>query len=517
MITTVICFSQTNTNISNSTNWDTEPYIAVNPTNSNNIVAAWMRVSGITLVIGTNYSIDGGLTWTTPTTIPNLHPTFLMADVSLTFNNAGNVFMSYVNYSAAQDSGYVMVTKSLDGGATWGARVKAFNGLATPDKPIDRPWIVVDNSGGVFDGRLYVVTKSVESGVMPHHVWMKYSADNGSTWSSQILVDDSIPSNLITNTMGAPTVGADGSLYIGYLSYDPPSSPFARMICLKSTDGGVSFIPHIIGYPVAGSAITDTLYQGSIVLSANPTVAGNIVFTFTDQRNGDPDILSVHSNDGGNTWTSVPVRLNDDGLSNGVGQDMSWAGFSTTGKYGVAWRDRRNTGGTSSSPFEIFSTVSIDGGSTFKPNYKISSAPSPFINIQKGNDFIGISLNDNFVFYDWCDLRTGNTEIFFNKTSMTFFTAVSEGNMPGFVSSIFPNPTSTNATLKFTVKEKQFLNISLFDLQGRLMKIIASQNFNIGDHTFQISTSDLPSGTYLVCMKNKNETVISSVRLTVGK
>ncbi|MCX6296729.1 MAG: T9SS type A sorting domain-containing protein, partial [Bacteroidetes bacterium] len=70
-------------------------------------------------------------------------------------------------------------------------------------------------------------------------------------------------------------------------------------------------------------------------------------------------------------------------------------------------------------------------------------------------------------------------------------------------------------TLKFSVKEKQYLKIVLFDLQGRLIKIIVSQNFNEGDQTFQVSTSDLSSGAYLVCIRNKYNATISSVKLSV--
>jgi hypothetical protein len=185
------------------------------------------------------------------------------------------------------------------------------------------------------------------------------------------------------------------------------------VICTKSTDGGTTFIPHPAMNYAGNSASTDTLYQGSYSLSANPANAGNIIFQATDSRNGDMDVLAVFSNDGGITWSNTPVRVNDDPLSNGVGQDMSWSAFSSTGKYAVTWRDRRNYGTSSQDSFEVFTAVSTDGGATFYPNYKLSSAPSPFINIQRGNDFIGVCMNSSYIFSDWCDKRTGNNEIFF--------------------------------------------------------------------------------------------------------
>lgn len=512
-------FAQTNTNISNFTYWDTEPSIAINPTNSNNLVAAWMKATAFGIIsVATSYSTNAGNTWSTPATIPHLYTNFTSADVSLAFNAAGDVYLCYIDFATTQDSGYVMVVRSVTGGASWGTGVKVINGLQTPDLPIDRPWLVIDNSGGTYNGRVYVVSKSVEVGAMPHHIWTKYSADNGATWSSQKLVDDSIPTNLVTNAMGVPAVGADGNFYIAYVSYNPSQSLYARLICLKSTDGGQSFIPYIIGNAAANSPLTDSLFQGSYVLSANPTNAGNLIFTFTDQRNGDPDILSVFSNNGGVTWTSTPMRVNDDAIGNGAGQDMCWAGFSQTGKYAVSWRDRRNTGGTSTSSFEIYTTVSTDAGVSYKPNYKTSSAASPFINIQKGNDFIGICMDDNFVYSDWCDLRTGNTEIFVGKVPMSTFTGISESlNNDALQIKLFPNPSSENATLVLNLMQKQFLQITLCDVQGKLLKNVFSGNLAAGEKQLQINTSDLDSGSYMLRIETENKNRINTSLLKVKR
>lgn len=510
-----ISFAQ-NVNISNLSGWDTEPSIAVNPTNPNNLIAGWMKLSGFTLAIGTSYSNDGGSTWSTPTVIPHLHPGFTSADVSLTFSNGGTAYMSYIDSHPSQDSGFVMITKSLNGGLSWSTPVKVTNSNESPDFPVDRPWIAIDNSGGAFNGKLYIVSKSIEAGAMPHHIWMKSSSDNGNTWSALKMMDDSIPSNLITNSMGVPAVGSDGNVYVAYISYNPPQSPFPRMICLKSTDGGNNFIPKIIGYPVSGSAISDTLYQGSYVLSANPTNANNLIYTFTDQRNGDPDILSVHSSNGGITWNATPVRINKDAVGNGVGQDMCWAGFSASGKYAVGWRDRRNTGGTSSSPFEVYASVSTDGGVSFKPDQNMSSSPSPFINIQKGNDFIGVCLSDNYVYADWCDSRSGNTDIFVNKSAMSVFTGVADDIVNEDVKmKIYPNPTTGNATLQLHLRAPQYLTIDLADMNGNVIKTISSQQFNGQEPSIYIETNGLSAGSYLVRVQSDGGNVIATTLLKV--
>src|ERR1035437_10717856 len=90
-VCSTITWAQTNTNISNFTYWDTEPSIAINPTNSNNLVAAWMKVTAVGKTsAAVCYSSNAGATWSAPFATPHLHTNFTGADVSLAFHNAGN-------------------------------------------------------------------------------------------------------------------------------------------------------------------------------------------------------------------------------------------------------------------------------------------------------------------------------------------------------------------------------------------------------------------------------------------
>src|SRR5688500_10777159 len=88
-------FSQSNdANISTYSFADTEPYIAVNPANPNNIITGWMRVTGFTQIsIFTKASFDGGQTWSSGTTMPHLWPSFTSADISIDFSSAGTAYL----------------------------------------------------------------------------------------------------------------------------------------------------------------------------------------------------------------------------------------------------------------------------------------------------------------------------------------------------------------------------------------------------------------------------------------
>ena len=76
-----------------------EPYLAINPTNPQHMVAAWMGYQwNQKIVIKNAVSFDGALSWSTPTWQAHQQSGNTSADVSLAFNAQGELFMSYVDY-----------------------------------------------------------------------------------------------------------------------------------------------------------------------------------------------------------------------------------------------------------------------------------------------------------------------------------------------------------------------------------------------------------------------------------
>lgn len=504
----------TDANISNYGFADAEPFIRVNPANPNNVIAAWMKITGPTQVsIFSKSSSDGGQTWSSGTTLPHLWSSFTSADVSIDFNSSGTAYICYIDADQAQDSGYVMVAGSTDGGLTWNTPVKVISLLEKPDFPIDRPWIAIDRSSASTSGNMYIMSKSVDIGAAPHHVWMKSSVDGGATWSSIRQVDDSIPVGSTSNAMAVPAVGGDGNLYAGYISYNPSQSPFVRIISIKSTDGGNTFTPYVIANLTASSAVTDTFYQFSYTMCANPVNNNNLIFTWTDGRYGDADILASVSDNAGVTW-SAPVRINDDPQGNGVGQDMCWASFSSTGQFACAWRDRRNGGTSSQSPFEVYAMLSLDGGASFTPNYRLSSAASPFINVQKGNDFLGVSLTGNYIISDWCDLRNNNLEIFCRKEQLSNVIGIGDiqNNTTSFT--CYPNPASQELTAEFELSKDELVKITVCDINGRELKQVVNKKMSRGRQQVSFNIASLAAGTYLCRLECGNKVSVAGFEKT---
>jgi hypothetical protein len=481
--------------------WNGENTLAINPTDSNNLVAAWMKLTGIgrvSIVVST--SNDGGQTWGVPVVMPHFYVNSTSADPTLCARNDGTFFLAYIDYHLNFDSGAVYVSQS-NGGAGWSTPVEVINGMASPDLPLDRPWIVVDNSNTPSQGTLYVVTKSAKDAPLPHYIWEMESADSGATWTSPTLVDDSISIGPATSSMGTPIVGADGMLHVLYLSYNPSQFIFPRYV-MVSKHFGTPFTARNVNTLSVNSFFSpsDSLYQYSYHLDANPLDSNNLVVSWTDNSNGDPDIFSVRSTDKGLTW-SPALRINDDTISNGVGQDMCWAGFSPTGTYAAAWRDRRDGGPGQNADYRVYAVKSDDGGLSFSPDKPIGSQIGSLFIPVDGNDFLGLTLTSTTIFSTWADNRNTRNQVYFNSLQLDLLTAVNEiSEEPDFM--IYPNPANGAVTLSPVFEGAK---VSIYDVYGKLVCYFDFGGMgSIAGEPWNINLQNLPQGFYSLKMTGEN-------------
>ena len=62
--------------------------------------------------------------------------------------------------------------------------------------------------------------------------------------------------------------------------------------------------------------------------------------------------------------------------------------------------------------------------------------------------------------------------------------------------SLYPNPTNNNTTISFQLTENTNVTIQLFDISGRVVKEVATQQLSSGNNNITISTNDLNAGVY---------------------
>ena len=81
---------------------------------------------------------------------------------------------------------------------------------------------------------------------------------------------------------------------------------------------------------------------------------------------------------------------------------------------------------------------------------------------------------------------------------------INENNIKSAISSIYPNPVSTeNVTLKFNINHTSF-NLNVSDICGR---IIYSKQINENESECILNRNIFESGVYIINLKNNNSSV----------
>ena len=348
----------------------TEPGIAIDPRNplhavgvfQNNVHAAW--------------TADGGRTWTLATGVepPNFR---VSGDVSVAIDLHGHAFLCHIAFDHTGLSSYwgiggtrngVFVRRSLDGGRTWetSPRVVAEHPVTKPGlKWEDKPYIVADdNPHSKFAGNLYVGWTQFQ--LDRTVILFSRSTDDGQTWSTPIEI--SSEPGLPRDDNGAlvafdGTVGADGTLYASWNDRN-------GIVLAVSHDGGHTFTRSRLVVPTQPMYFNIASFSRGngfqeIAIDPRPSAGrhGRLYVAWGDYRNGDIDIFTATSVDGGVTWTS-PVRVNTDPVHNGRDQFMQWLAVDPTdGAAYVMFYDRRSD--TTNVHPVVTLARSTDGGRTY--------------------------------------------------------------------------------------------------------------------------------------------------------
>ena len=490
-----------NTALSSAVTFDGEPYMAINPANHQNLVASWMglKLSGGTfkIVVTIRSSFDGGNTWGTAVYLPHHASTYTSADVSMAFDKNGLLYLSYLDNDQAGHGGDY-ITRSTNGGLTWDTATEVIDISEAPSKaPLDRPWLVIDNSNTANSGTLYVTTKPAPYIAPPNRNYYKVSTDSGHTWSTLANVDGGnyLIGSVIAAPMAAPATTINGHFCAVYPSYLNSQNIYPAFYLATSKDKGQTFSYTTV---IANApSVVDTNLKNGYHLAADPMDSNKMSMLVVDAASGDADISALHSNDGGQTWSSR-VRVNDDSVGNGKDQDMVWSAYNEQGKLAVTWRDRRNSGtdGFWNAGYDFYYAISNDNGQTFSSNKLLSSQFIAFDSIisQNGNDFMSCAYLQDTLYTVWGDTRSGHMNIYFAKTIASIDSTVSitqlEGDEPQW--NIYPNPINKSffINIKADMPDKQ---ISVYDAFGNLIYTSLTQSQHL-----EITTDNWASGTYFV-------------------
>jgi len=402
---------------------ESEEAIAVNPTNPKNIVIVTNvghREAGLTAGMFKGVSFDGGATWTTSIigNFDNLGDS--CCDPSLTFDEFGNLFMTYLY----QTENTVPIALSTDGGLTF----NVIQNITAPPKStptkssgdnrglfrfVDQPtitaakgevWVVFNAGGPLFATGAPVAGLGQVGAFFAGEV---VPGSNNCTYGDIAIG----PSGQIMQACNLTESGQGGGKV--YINVDPdglgPAGFGDRVFVAATHVGGFDFIPPQPDRSVDAEAglawdRTGGLHNGRVY----------IVYTKEQQNESDnTDIYVRYSDDNGATW-SDGLRVNDDNTTNSqflpkIALDQ------TTGDIAVVWYDSRNDlggGGTGDSDgianddAQFWGAFSTNGGVSFTPNIQVSGGTSNSHVSGNGidyGDYTGLSFVGGIAHLAWSD------------------------------------------------------------------------------------------------------------------
>ena len=84
--------------------------------------------------------------------------------------------------------------------------------------------------------------------------------------------------------------------------------------------------------------------------------------------------------------------------------------------------------------------------------------------------------------------------------------------IPNHYLNLIPNPANDMLTLSFSLSKREArLNITLYDLKGRVIKTLAEGGFRAGEHQLEVDVSDLASGVYMLSLLNSDKRLVEKL------
>ena len=370
--------SKTFSNISHG-----ETYLAADPNNPDNLLGGVMltsqRPDQPTVVAYA--SSDGGKTWRPALTL-NQYDGY--SDPAAAFGPDGSAyFCTITSIGYPEMKTWLDIHSSKDNGKTW----------LTPTRLqfLDRPYIVVDDTGGKYQGRIYVTGHKggfpgIDSVSSPDAVSVYRSTDGGRTFETPVHLV-ATPDQPIRG-VSKGVILSDGTLVLAYIQgkegTETLGSQFKPNFLLKVVSSEVEADNVFGAIKFSKASVISNITFGHS-LTSGPSVfdiaADRSTSAFKDRLyavwantySGGSDIMLSYSSDKGKSWTA-PRVVNDDvqpfDPANRRDHFRPVVAVNRDGVVGVMWYDRRNS--TNNLDWEVRFAASLDGGDTFLPSVKVS-------------------------------------------------------------------------------------------------------------------------------------------------
>lgn len=527
--------------IHSSTNIDAEVHAAVNPTDSQNILASPIRQGFAALSTPIYYTKNFGGTWNKSNFNPMPAVTGAMpvggGDPVLAFDKNGRAYFTWLelhirNFSTDTIYWGLYWAYSDDGGVNWVRPASSAISFAkvetagfTSDRPVtDKQWIATDRSNSPFQNSLYMsyVEIDLTNGTYQIVVHTK-PADSLNFNPAPVAITDN---SFTLAQFASLDVDINGHVHVSF--FGTKDNTNYGIYYSKSTDGGATFSTPVLVTPTqlpgfSAGQLSDTIpgmnkdrLYPSCYIAAN-LVTPHIYITWTangltSKLSKGLDIYFTSSADGGATW-STPKVVNDDQVGFEAHQYYSSISCGTDGNVVMGWYDRRDD--TLNMVAHYYFTESFDHGATFTPSYQVTTTGTDFSKVGLSNNNFGIgeytqilALKDHIIPV-WTDGRTNNGNLniyvaFVNRKTMSLEQLTGVNHSMG-ISNVYPNPASNQITVALSLDQSSNVEILLIDLTGRVAATLHQGVLPAGDHTLKTDIRHLSIGTYYLMVRNAHE------------
>jgi hypothetical protein len=423
-----------------------ELVLAANPKNAKNMVGGAITYTrpGGGMACRAYATADGGSTWKASEFPEQVE--WGSADPYVAFTPQGTALFSALTFKKDeknQTRGFLQVHRSEDGGRSWSDAIDL-------GYSYDHEQIAVDQTTGKYSGRIYI---GVLYGPYPmYRVGVFRSEDDGRSWIGP--VEGANGGGTIGMNEVNPMVLSDGTLILPYSDFEflPGKVKTAGKVSstfwvVLSNDGGVSF-----GKPRKVHTLQyDFDDKVGRRLGGFPSLAADyrskdfkdrIYMAWPDTRFGRMRVLFSRSEDRGLRW-SEPVLV-DASVPKDAYQYQPVVSVNADGVVAVTWFDTRDA--KDAKQYHQYFSASVDGGKTFLPPVRISSAPStplgpgnlifgtlagrykqtPYFSLisaasrwGSGGDYMGLAADKDGTFHPfWADSRSGTFQIYTASVSV---------------------------------------------------------------------------------------------------
>lgn len=316
---------------------------------------------------------------------------------------------------AISNSG-VAATVSTDGGLTWSQPVLT-------QTHTDRPTVITDpNTGRIYEHSSGEIGTSGATGdpadpfdgVSPNDRYV-VASDDGVTWTtpqrfgegSFSAVGGLAASHGILATAARVTSASACQFFLGASATAP------CVVFSTSTNGGQTWTRRNV-------PAFDLMLSLDLV-AADPTTPGHFTIAGFRPAGG----LAVYeTTDSGATWTG-PAVVNDDAPD--FGKARAAMTYSADGTVGLMWRAYTAAASPPCqicAPFNVYVTVSRDGGSTWAKAIKVNTQPSPkpppgFHD--NADHYSDIAFGEDRVYVSWADSRPPERAAYIGEVKLSAF------------------------------------------------------------------------------------------------